>query len=90
MKILLVEDSSPDAHLLQELLAEQEGVLEIFCVPDGYEALDYVYQRERSIRMHGGRILILLDFLGLPRITGYPVLWVNLKYSRSLSPSRLS
>jgi len=73
MKILLVEDDSPDACVLVELLVEQEGVEDIFCVVDGYEALDYVYQREKY-KNAWRPDLILLD-LGLPRISGYAVLY---------------
>ncbi len=73
MNILLVEDNSPDAYLLVELLVEQEGVPEVSCVADGYEALDYVYQREKY-KDAPRPDLILLD-LGLPRISGYAVLY---------------
>ena len=72
MKILLVEDNSPDASLLVELLKE-EGVTEVFCAADGYEALDYVYQREPHKNAWRPDV-ILLD-LGLPRISGYAVLF---------------
>jgi len=72
MNILLIEDNHADAHLLTELMAENPSGPTIHWVTDGYQALDYIYQRGEhhdSPRPDA----IMLD-LGLPRVNGYEVL----------------
>jgi CheY-like chemotaxis protein len=72
MNILLVEDNPADMRLLKDFFAEAVHPPAMHWVTDGYEALDYISQRngyEAAIQPD----IILLD-LGLPRINGYQVL----------------
>lgn len=72
MDILLVEDNSSDASLLKEIFARKPVAPEIHWVTDGYDALDFLFQRKAFV--HADRPdMILLD-LNLPRINGYEVL----------------
>lgn len=72
MDILLVEDNSSDAYLLKEIFAKKSQTLEIHWVTDGYDALDYLFQRKQYTDANRPD-MILLD-LRLPRISGYEVL----------------
>jgi two-component system, chemotaxis family, response regulator Rcp1 len=72
MNILLVEDNRADAHLLAEFLSEKEGAPSMHWVTDGYQALDFVFQRNLHRNAHAPD-MIILD-LGLPRVSGYEVL----------------
>jgi CheY-like chemotaxis protein len=82
MNILLVEDNNADAFLLTEMFAKQEKAAKIHRVADGYDALDYLFQREQYALAHRPDI-ILLD-LNLPRINGYGVL-KELKHNTPLA-----
>lgn len=72
MDILLVEDNSADAYLLTEIFSRQSQASSIHWVSDGYDALDYIMQKEKyQYAMRPD--MILLD-LNMPRISGYEVL----------------
>jgi len=72
MHILLVEDSNADAYLLTEIFSRIPDAPAINWVTDGYDALDYVYQREKYAQARRPDF-ILLD-LNLPRVDGFEVL----------------
>ncbi len=73
-KILLVEDSSNDAELTMEALAEQNMANEVIWLRDGAAALDYLYCRgDYAGRQPVNPALILLD-LKMPKVDGHQVL----------------
>jgi CheY-like chemotaxis protein len=73
-RILLVEDSSRDAELALNALAEHHLANEVFHVRDGADALDYLYRRGQFAgRPMGEPALMLLD-LKMPRVDGLEVL----------------
>ncbi len=72
MNILLIEDNPADMRLLKDLFEETQDAPALHWVTDGFEALDYVFQRN-EYRYSPRPDAILLD-LGLPRVTGYDVL----------------
>ncbi len=72
MDILLVEDNNADAYLLAEMFKRRNKRMDIHRVIDGYDALDYLHQRNQYVHSIQPD-LILLD-LNLPRINGYDVL----------------
>jgi CheY-like chemotaxis protein len=73
-RILLVEDNANDVELILAALAESYLANEVVVVPDGEEALDYLYRRGVfRLRMEGDPVMVLLD-LKLPKIDGLEVL----------------
>jgi len=73
-RILLVDDSSRDAELALNALAEHHLANEVFHVRDGADALDYLYRRgEFAGRPTGEPALMLLD-LKMPKVDGLEVL----------------
>lgn len=73
-RILLVEDNAHDAEMTLEALSEQHLANEVIVVPDGAEALDYLYCRGKyRDRQRGNPVLALLD-LKMPKIDGLEVL----------------
>lgn len=72
--ILLVEDSSRDAELTLEALAEYNMANEVVHVRDGAEALNYLHRRgEFAGRSDEFPAVILLD-LKMPKVDGLQVL----------------
>ena len=72
--ILLAEDNPNDAELTIAALKESKMVSPIIVVPDGAEALDFLYRRGRHAgRSNGPPALILLD-LKMPKVDGLEVL----------------
>jgi CheY-like chemotaxis protein len=75
LTILLVEDNPDHAELITRSFLEHRVANQLYRVPDGAEALDYLFRRgdyadpENSPRPH----LILLD-LRLPKVDGLEVL----------------
>lgn len=67
LRILIVEDSRAEAHLLAMALRKTGRPLEIVIVEDGMKAVEYI----KTAR--GECDLVLLD-LNLPRLSGYDVL----------------
>ena len=74
-EILLVEDNPNDAEMTLRALKSHQVLNKIYHVPDGEQALDFIYCRgkfstkEKSTRLR----LIILD-LKLPKIDGLEVL----------------
>ena len=72
VQILIVEDNPADARLVREVMRDSKVLNEIHWVPDGVEALDFLYRRGK----HAGAPrpnLIFLD-LNMPRKDGRAVL----------------
>jgi two-component system response regulator len=73
--ILLVEDNPNDAELIMRSLRKQNLANSVHVVPDGAEALDFIFCRgsylQRSVTHHPR--VILLD-LKLPKVSGLEVL----------------
>ncbi|MBP7686616.1 MAG: response regulator [Thermoflexales bacterium] len=73
-RILLVEDDPQDVELTLAALAETNLANEVAVVPDGVEALDYVYRRGPFTDRPAGNPLVILLDLKLPRLDGVQVL----------------
>ena len=72
--VLLAEDNPNDAELTIAALRESKLVSPIIVVPDGAEALDFLYRRGKHAgRNNGPPALILLD-LKMPKVDGLEVL----------------
>jgi chemotaxis family two-component system response regulator Rcp1 len=72
--ILLVEDSRADAKIIERALRESDVVYRLTVIPDGQNALDYLFAlREVDVDVEREPDLILLD-LNLPGIDGCQVL----------------
>lgn len=72
IKVLLVEDSVPDATLIQEVVQEQKIEVQIDVVRDGEAAMAYLLEGNGEMK-HSLPELILLD-LNLPKKDGREVL----------------
>jgi CheY-like chemotaxis protein len=73
-RILFAEDSPHDVEMTLATFEENNISNQIVAVPDGAEALDYLYSRGRFAgREPGDPILVMLD-LKMPRVDGLEVL----------------
>lgn len=73
-RILFAEDSPHDVEMTLDALAEHKLANEVIVVPDGAQALDYLYARGRyECRPPGNPVLVLLD-LKMPMVDGMEVL----------------
>jgi len=73
-QILYAEDNPQDVELTLGALAEYKFVNDMVVVPDGAQALDYLYCRGRfSARPPGNPMFALLD-LKMPKMDGLQVL----------------
>lgn len=73
-RILLAEDSANDVELTLAALAEHHLANQVDVVPDGAEALDYLFRRGRyAERIPGNPAVVLLD-LKMPKVNGIEVL----------------
>lgn len=70
--VLLIEDDPGDIRLTSEVLKGHKVLVNLHVVKDGYEGLDYIYQRGRYVSSPRPD-LILLD-LNIPGKTGLEVL----------------
>ena len=72
--ILLIEDSRADAKIIERALRESNVAHRLTVIPDGQQALDYLFAlRSDEVEVDRAPDLILLD-LNLPGIDGCQVL----------------
>ena len=73
-RILLAEDDPKDVELTLAALDEHHLANEVVVVPDGAEALDYLYRRGKfAMREVGNPAVMLLD-IKMPKVDGLEVL----------------
>ena len=73
-RILLVEDSDFDAELTLGALAAAKVGGGVLRVPDGAEALDYLFRRAAFATREDGQPLVVLLDLKMPKVDGIEVL----------------
>lgn len=72
--ILIAEDNQMDLELTLEALSEYNLANDIVAVPDGAEALDYLFRRGKyQDRDNGDPAVVLLD-IKMPKVDGLEVL----------------
>ncbi len=72
--ILLAEDNPQDAELTLTALGDYNLANEVVVVPDGAEALDYLFQRGNYKSRTGGNPAVVLLDLKMPKVDGLEVL----------------
>ena len=73
-RILLAEDNPNDVELTLTALAEHNLANEVVVVPDGAEALDYLYRRGGFTMRNGNNPAVILLDLKMPKVDGLEVL----------------
>ena len=73
-RILLAEDSPNDVELTLAALSEHRLANDVLHVPDGAEALDYLYCRGRFEGRPGGLPVVVLLDIKMPKVDGLEVL----------------
>jgi two-component system, response regulator len=72
--ILMVDDSKNDVELAVRALSQYKLANEIITLPDGAEALDFLYRRGGfASRANGAPLVVLLD-IKMPKVDGLEVL----------------
>jgi CheY-like chemotaxis protein len=72
--ILYAEDNPKDVELTLEALSEHNLANQVVVVPDGAEALDYLYcQGKYKLRAPGNPAVVLLD-IKMPKVNGLEAL----------------
>ncbi len=72
--ILFAEDNPHDTELTLAALAEYNLINEVIAVPDGAQALDYLYARGRFKGREAGNPAVVLLDLKMPKVDGLEVL----------------
>ncbi|MGB9980336.1 response regulator [Methanobacterium sp.] len=72
IEILLIEDNCDEASLITKILDNHSRNINIMCIGDGREAMDYLYKRD-NYKDSRTPSLIILD-LGLPNKDGREIL----------------
>ena len=75
-RILLAEDNANDVELTLTALSRHNLANEVVVVPDGAEALDYLYRRGQFADRRKGNPAVLLLDLKMPKVDGLEVLRV--------------
>ena len=73
-RILLVDDSPRDIELALNALAGYRLANEVIPLPDGAEALDYLFRRGRFAERTDGQPAVVLLDLKMPKVDGLEVL----------------
>ena len=69
-RILLAEDSPQDVEMTLHAMAKNHLANEVVVVPNGVEALDYLFRRGKfSERPEGNPVVAMLD-LKMPKLDG--------------------
>ena len=72
--ILYAEDNPKDVELTLEALSDHNLSNQVVVVPDGAEALDYLYRQGKyKLRTPGNPVVVLLD-IKMPKVDGLEVL----------------
>lgn len=73
-RVLFAEDSPNDVELALTAMEEYHLANEVDVVPDGAEALDYLYCRGKYAGRQGGNPVLMLLDLKMPKVDGLEVL----------------
>ena len=73
-RILLAEDNANDVELTLTALSQHNLANEVVVVPDGAEALDYLFRRGRHADRRKGNPAVMLLDLKMPKVDGLEVL----------------